>query len=380
MEHLYESLLDALKTGDRPVLVTLVSRKGDILPPPGSKQLFIRNKEAGNLQEGWLTGEVKRLAGLSRKTNCLEKADVLFPGDSEKSCTLVAEPIYGIEKLFILGGGNIALPLVRVANLLGYYVTVIDDRPEFANSERFPEAQEVICSDFSACLENIKIDTWTSVVIATRGHQFDLFCLEMLSGREMAYLGMIGSKRKVEICKKHLQAKDIPPDKIKKIHAPIGLDIRAQTPEEIAVSIAAELIKERRGGSGLSLSDRPDDGKKAGGYLKGSSPAASDLNLFEIILSRIKECMPAALATVISTYGSTPRKAGAKMLVFPDGAIKGTIGGGIIEEKVRQLGISVLDTGKANLYSFQIDNKTASSLGMLCGGGMEVFIEPVIGE
>lgn len=380
MKHVYECLLDALKTGDRPVLVTLVFSKGDILPRPGSKKLFMKNTSVGNLEEVWLSRDIERLVELSRKTNCLEKTDVFSPEDKESYCTLVAEPIYGIEKLFILGGGNIALPLVRLADLLGYYVTVVDDRSEYADINRFPEAREVICSDFSAYLENMPVDLWTSVVIVTRGHKSDLLCLEMLSGREIAYLGMIGSKRKVEMSKKHLLAAGIPTDKIKMIHAPIGLDIGAQTPEEIAVSIAAELIKARRGGRALSLSEESDHGEKVEGYLQGSSPAASDLNVFETVLSRLREGLPAALATVVSTSGSTPRKAGAKTLVFPDGAITGTIGGGIIEEKVRQLGVSVLKTGQAELYAFQLDNKTAASLGMLCGGGMEVFIEPVKGE
>jgi xanthine dehydrogenase accessory factor len=378
MEHVYENLLDALKTGARPVLVTLVSRKGDIMPSPGSKHLFVENKEVGNIEADWLSGDIKRLVNLSRKTNRLEKADVFFSGNSEIYCTLVAEPIYGIEKLFILGGGNIALPLSHVASMLGYCVTVVDDRPEYANIERFPEAQEVICGDFSTCLENMTIDSWTSVVIITRGHQFDLLCLEKLSDLEMAYLGMIGSKRKVEICKKHLQAKSISNDKIKIIHAPIGLDIGAQTPEEIAVSIAAELIKSRRGGRAPSMSEGLNGGKKVEGYLRGSTPAANDLTLFEIVLSHLREGMPVALATVVSTSGSTPRKSGAKMLVFPDGGITGTIGGGIIEKKVRQLGISALETGQVKLSAFQLDNNSAGSLGMVCGGGMEVFIEPVM--
>ncbi|HAU32496.1 MAG: Xanthine and CO dehydrogenases maturation factor XdhC/CoxF family-like protein [Desulfotomaculum sp. 46_296] len=380
MKHVYESLLDALKTGDRPVLVTLVFRNGDILPPPGSKKLFIKNKTVGNLETEWLNGDIERLAEQSRKTNRLEKTDVFFPGDKEIYCTLVAEPIYGVEKLFVLGGGNIARPLVRLADLLGYHVTVVDDRPEYANYERFPEAREVICSEFLAYLENMPVDLWTSVVIVTRGHQYDLLCLEALSAREMAYLGMIGSKQKVEMSRKHLLAAGIPTDKIKMIHAPIGLDIGAQTPEEIAVSITAELIKARRGGKALSLSEDSNDGKKVEGYLQGSSPATSDLYLFETVLTRINEGLPAALATVVSTSGSTPRKAGAKMMVSPDGAITGTIGGGVFEEKVRQLSVSILETGQAELYSFQLDNKSAASLGMLCGGGMEVFIEPVKGE
>ncbi|HAG10728.1 MAG TPA: xanthine dehydrogenase [Desulfotomaculum sp.] len=380
MEHVYKNLLDALKTGDRPVLVTLVSRKGDIIPPPGSKQLFLKNKEVGNFEADWLGANVKRLADLSKKTNRLEKADVFFPGNSEIHCTLVAEPVSGIERLIVLGGGNIAIPLVRVGSMLGYSVTVVDDRPEYANIERFPEAQEIICGDFSTCLENMSIDSWTSVVIITRGHQSDLICLEKLSGLGMAYLGMIGSKRKVEICKKHLQAIGTPNEKIEMIRAPIGLDIGAQTPEEIAVSIAAELIKDRRCGGALSMSKGLDNGKKVGSSLQLSSTAASDLTLFEIVLSHLREGIPLALATVVSTSGSTPRKSGAKMLVFSDGGITGTIGGGIIEEKVRQLGVSVLETGQVKLCAFQLDNKAAGSLGMVCGGDMEVFIEPVMNQ
>jgi xanthine dehydrogenase accessory factor len=381
MKPIYESLLNALKEGNRSVLVTLISCKGNIFQPPGSKRLFTENKAIGNLEVDWLRGDINRLVELSRKTNQLEKGTVFFPGDREKYCTLIAEPIYGIEKLVVLGGGNIARPLVSVADLLGYHVIVVDDRPEFANPERFPEAQEVICSDFYVYLESMSVDSWTSVVIVTRGHQYDLHCLEMLSGRDMAYLGMIGSKQKVELAKKHLLTKGIPVDKIKNIYAPIGLDVRAQTPEEIAVSIAAELIKVRRGGRALSLSEGLKAGEKAEGYLqRSSSSITSDTNLFRTLLSCIKDGAPVALATIVSTTGSTPRKAGAKMLIFPNGTIEGTIGGGVIEEEIRKLGFSVLETNQANLYRFQIDNKTAAFMGMFCGGDLEVFIDPIKGE
>ncbi|MEW6426014.1 MAG: XdhC family protein, partial [Bacillota bacterium] len=143
-------------------------------------------------------------------------------------------------------------------------------------------------------------------------------------------------------------------------------------------SIAAELIKVRRGGGARSLAEDFGGGQGNRGYLRGGSLAAQDLDLFQALVACVRQGTPAALATVIAARGSSPRKAGAKMLIFPDGSICGTIGGGLVEEEVRRAGLDLLAAGGLPvLFEYAMDNDTAAAEGMICGGKVEVLLEPV---
>lgn len=153
-------------------------------------------------------------------------------------------------QLLVLGGGHISVPLVKMGSLLGFTVTVIDDRPSFANKGRFPEADRVICDDFANALQKCECSPTTYAVIVTRGHQHDEECLRALLNVDLAYLGMIGSKRKVRELSQHLRNDGVSQEKLDQVHAPIGLAIEAETPEEIAVSILGEIIMVRRVGRG----------------------------------------------------------------------------------------------------------------------------------
>jgi xanthine dehydrogenase accessory factor len=146
----------------------------------------------------------------------------------------------------IFGGGHISLPLARIGKMVGFRVIVIDDRPEFANRERFPEADEIFAQDFSLVYPQLQINKSSYIVIVTRGHLSDETVLEWAVGTEAAYIGMIGSEKKVNTIFSHLQSKGTPREVLEKVHAPIGLDIHAETPEEIAISILAEVIKVKR--------------------------------------------------------------------------------------------------------------------------------------
>lgn len=391
MKFIYEYVLNALAAGERAVLVTVAAveegqgqegkrEKEGIFPAPGSKRFFSPELRAGTLGAGWLDQAADELAGRALHSGTLEKARVFGPAGAAAAghCLLVAEPFFRPDELVILGAGHIARPLVQVAAMLGYAVTVVDDRPEFASRERFPEARQVICADFEQALESLPLGPGTSVVIVTRGHQHDLLCLERLIGRDLAYLGMIGSRRKVKLIKEHLLAKGVPEERIAAVYMPIGLDLGAQTPEEIAVSIAAELIKVRRGGGARSLAEDFGGGQGNRGYLRGGSLAVQDIDLFQTLVTCVRQGTPAALATVIAARGSSPRKAGAKMLIFPDGSICGTIGGGLVEEEVRRAGLDLLAAdGFPVIFNYSMDNATAAAEGMICGGAVEVLIEPV---
>jgi xanthine dehydrogenase accessory factor len=156
--------------------------------------------------------------------------------------------------LLIAGAGHIALPLCRIGKLLAFRVVVLDDRAGFANRRRFPEADEVLAEPFVQALRRLPIDASTHIVLVTRGHQHDVDCLLSVLDSPAAYLGMIGSRRRVTGVFSMLAGQGIPEEKLRRVHSPIGLDIGAETPEEIALAIAAEIVKVRRGGGGGSLS------------------------------------------------------------------------------------------------------------------------------
>lgn len=154
------------------------------------------------------------------------------------------------ERLLIVGAGHIAVPLAALGVRLGFDVTVLDDREEFATPERFPAGARVSRADFAGDpFANATLDARTSVALVTRGHRWDFDCLRLLLERPVQprYVGMIGSRRRVRAAFTALLRAGVPREKLARIHAPIGIEIGAETPEEIAVSIAAELIAVRRG-------------------------------------------------------------------------------------------------------------------------------------
>ncbi|NIN72597.1 MAG: hypothetical protein GTO46_11890 [Gemmatimonadetes bacterium] len=167
------------------------------------------------------------------------------------------ESHYPIAELHIVGAGHIARPLCRLGATLGFRVTISDDRPEFANREWFPEAERIRVVDFDQAFEGVAIGPESYVVLVTRGHKYDYDCILQLLKMEArpAYLGMIGSRRRVRATFEALVRDGIEPGRLAEVHAPIGLDIGAETPEEIALAIAAEIVATRRGGGGAKLSD-----------------------------------------------------------------------------------------------------------------------------
>jgi xanthine dehydrogenase accessory factor len=159
---------------------------------------------------------------------------------------IFVEPILPQPILYIFGGGHVSIALANAANTAGFGVGIIDDRESFANSERFPMAQEIFTS-FEEAFVKIKPTASTYMVIVTRGHKDDMHVLRWAVGTSPRYIGMIGSKRKVISVYKALEKEGIPMETFAKVHAPVGLAIGALTPEEIAISITAELIAIRRG-------------------------------------------------------------------------------------------------------------------------------------
>jgi xanthine dehydrogenase accessory factor len=161
---------------------------------------------------------------------------------------IFVDPISGAQRLIIVGAGHIAQPLATLGSMLGFHVTVIDDRHQFANRERFPTANEIIVKPFRAAIESLKLDKHCYLISVTRGHAYDEEAVETALRQPCGFVGMIGSRRRVKTTLDRLAEAGIPRERTEDMHAPLGLDIGAETPGEIAVAIIAEIIRERRTG------------------------------------------------------------------------------------------------------------------------------------
>ncbi len=249
-EHTLEILnryVQSINYNEKPVLVTLTGIKGETPIPTGRKAIFLADEYlVGDLGSADINSLAVSAAGSLGKS--IKPLLVTSPLDNARQVEFFIEPGILNPEVLILGGGHIALPLVSIASLLGFKVTVVDDRPEFANTVRFPEADRVVCDNFEAALGNLDIGPGTYAIIVTRGHQHDRDCLRKLIDRPAAYIGMIGSRRKIKAVMGQLTAEGVPHEKLAVVFSPIGLDIGAETPEEIAVSIMAEVINTYRGG------------------------------------------------------------------------------------------------------------------------------------
>lgn len=240
-EGFWEELLRRSNSGEEMVIVTGLSRKQELT-----------GKKAAIFKNGTMVGNLKLIDILKGNDGsvCPSQPDekIIEIRDKDEIIEVFVEPIIQSKKLIVLGGGHIAVPLVKIASILGYKTIVVDDRYLFANKERFPEASEVLCMSFGEALAGLRLDNQSFVVIITRGHRYDLECLKKVAGSRAAYIGMIGSRRRVSGVLKHLLDSGFPREAVQGIYTPIGLDIGAQTPEEIALSIMAEVVKVHRVG------------------------------------------------------------------------------------------------------------------------------------
>ncbi len=289
---------------------------------------------------------------LSRDNLIYESKEGLF--SSREGLKFYSERIQGDKKLVICGGGHISIPLITMGKLLGFHVTVIEDRVLYADNARRARADRVICDSFQKALEGIEGDCNSYFIIVTRGHRHDQVCLEEIIKKNNGYIGMIGSKLRVKKVKEELVAKGIAKEALDKVYSPIGLKIGAETPEEIAVAIMAEIIQ-------VSKSIR-----EAGGYSK---------EILSAILDEDGENK--ILATIIRRKGSAPRGVGAKMLIYKDGRILGTIGGGCVEGDITiKARFQLLDGDKApKIYKVDMTGTDAEEEGMVCGGTVDILLE-----
>jgi len=253
MIDIYQEIVNIKAEGAEAALVTVVSAEGSTPREEGAKMVVktdgsiigtigggkIEERATREALEAIRVGKPKRLSFSLREG---EELGMICGGNTE----IFIEPILSPPTLHIFGGGHIGLSLVKISKLLGFKVVVIDNRPEYASAERFPEADLTILEEYDKSFQKLKMDNSSYIVIVTYGHKGDETVLEKALATEAKYIGMIGSRNKNRTVFSHLLAKGIPQEQIDRVHAPIGLDIKAQTPEEIAISILAEIILVRR--------------------------------------------------------------------------------------------------------------------------------------
>lgn len=337
----------------------------------GQKVTYIQGKSEG-ISIPWIEAKLEELVQTSLSAGSFMVTNIINQNKPEQKVAVMIEPCLLPEELVILGGGHIAKPLAKVAKLLGFKVVVADDRPGFASRERFPEADRVITMPFEKIDEVLELGTRSYVVVVTQGHRHDWVCMQQVLKYSLAYLGVIGSKRKIGLTKEKMMAEGFDPSKINSIYMPIGIDIGSETPEEIAISIAAELIKVRYGGKAASLSGNNN-------LVAKSSELATDaqFDLIQKAVNMANHEIPAAVATIIETGGSTPRKAGSRMIIKDDGVIYGTIGGGRGEAMVCEEAKKIIEDDRPGIFKVDMNANIQDELGMICGGDITVFIEPV---
>jgi len=254
MSALSEELARISEQGGSAVLATIVEAEGDDRVEAGAKCLVVDGKVKANT-----VGDKRVLQAIVRDSGAIlndEKSKLVaiqIPdgGKLQVFFEVMLEP----PKLIVVGAGHIAVPLVQIAKVLDFHVTVIDDRLLYANRERFPAADEVLVGDMAQMLKEMTITPSCYIVLITRGHKYDEPCLREILHSKAKYIGMIGSKRRIKACFQRFRDEEkIGEEVIERVYAPIGLDIATETPPEIALSILAEVIKIRRGGKAASLS------------------------------------------------------------------------------------------------------------------------------
>jgi xanthine dehydrogenase accessory factor len=253
MTSLSEELVRISEQGAAAVLATIVEVDGAAGVQPGAKCLIRDSAVVGET-----IGDARVVAAIVQESAAhlrAEKSKLAPLAVEGAKLEVFFEVMPAPPKLIVVGAGHIAVPLVRMAKVLDFYVVVIDDRLLYANHERFPDADEVLVGDMAQMLKEMTITPSCYIVLITRGHAYDEPCLRVVLPSQAKYIGMIGSRRRIKACFQRFRDEDkIAEELIEKVYAPIGLDIATETPAEIAMSILAEVTKVRRGGAAASLS------------------------------------------------------------------------------------------------------------------------------
>ncbi|MGI8906273.1 MAG: XdhC family protein [Candidatus Sumerlaeaceae bacterium] len=257
-----EAAAELVRLGRRGAMITIVETVGSTPRKAGAKMLVDDSGSiTGTVGGGCVEADLYALARQVMRTGRVEVREVDLTARSQDDNDMLCggklkaliEPVGTEEKLIIFGGGHISKALVELCQALDFEITVTDDREQFANAERFPTVQNRLAMPFEEQFQSLAVDPNTSIVIVTRGHSYDEFCMQQALRTSAKYIGLVGSRTKVAVFRSHLREKGFNDAEIARVECPCGVDIGAETPEEIAVSIAARLIQVRRA-MGLSQS------------------------------------------------------------------------------------------------------------------------------
>jgi xanthine dehydrogenase accessory factor len=266
---IYEEIAKLRKAGRKAALATIIQVQGSI-PSYETSKILIRDDGSilGTVGGGCVEAEVWSVAQDVMKEEKPRRLHFNLNANPELDTGLVCggsldifvEPILATPTLYLFGGGHVALHVSRIAHVAGFDTVICDDRAAFANPERFPDAVETLAGEWQEIFPRLHPNDFSYLVIATRGHKGDLECLRWAVSTPARYIGMVGSKRKVVEFHKVLETEGISAAQLERVHSPVGIDIGALTPEEIAVSVVAEMIAVRRGAASSipSLSYKPN--------------------------------------------------------------------------------------------------------------------------
>ncbi len=252
---LYEEIVQLRSKGFRAALATVIRHKGATPRKDSAKMLVYEDgRQLGTIGGGSMEAEVCREARQIMETG---KPNLLIfdltnidPEESALVCggsmEVYLEPILPEPILFVFGAGHVSKAVAELAKSIGFKIAVIDDRAKYANPERFPNADSIYIDSWDEAVKKLPVNNSSCIFIATRGHQFDLICLRFAVQSPAKYIGLLGSRKKAANLFGLLEKEGIDPSKFARVSVPTGIDIGSETPEEIAVSIAAELIAVRK--------------------------------------------------------------------------------------------------------------------------------------
>jgi len=252
---LYQEIVELRRQGVRAALATIIARKGSTPRKDAAKMLIYEDgRQMGSIGGGCTEAEVCREAMMAMRSERPKLLSFDFTEeDAEESALLCGgvmevyvEPILPDPTLFIFGAGHVGQAVASIARTLGFKIAVVDDRIKYANSERFPQADDFYVNSWEEVFAILPVNDSSYLLIATRGHKYDLSCLRYALQTPARYIGLLGSRRKTKLLYEALEREGIDPACFQRVFAPVGLEIGSETPEEIAVSIAAELVAVRK--------------------------------------------------------------------------------------------------------------------------------------
>jgi xanthine dehydrogenase accessory factor len=256
MREVLEAAMKAEEAGEPAALVTVVATEGSTPQKAGAKMLVYGDgRIVGTIGGGCLEAEMTWRARQAIEERKVRLVSYDLTPDQAGEDGLVCggrmqvfiEPIEGTPVLCLFGAGHVAQPLARMARACGFRVQVADDRAKFANAARFPEAEHVVVDEFASAAQKMTLGPNSYAVVVTRGHKGDADALAAVLGRGLRFVGLLGSRPKVVHIFAALEERGVSREELATVHAPLGIEIGAQTPEEIAVSILAEMVAVRRG-------------------------------------------------------------------------------------------------------------------------------------